>query len=190
MAYLRYLIFLFASSMVIKIPLMALFHGLYLLITGDPWIESVSDVFVNITLLEIFFFIPLYLIYLPLFIYNIKTNRIEARFMYWDMSMICLIICPLTFGVLLNHEGAWVALSAAVFIATYFILTAILHLRFCRPYILGDEYRSPRDMDKTLPEYAAWQEKIDTLTKDRQENTPSFTRKSRRKKQSRKHKAE
>jgi len=154
--------------MVVKIPLMTLFHALYLLITGDPWIESASDALSKLILGEALFFIPLYLIYLPLFIYNIKTQRIEPRFMYWDMSMICLIVCPLAFGISLN-DSLWFALGTAVFVATYLMLTAIVHLYFCWPYIFGDGHRLPRNMDKTLPEYAAWQEKMEALKKERQE---------------------
>lgn len=80
MACLRYLIFLIASSMVVKIPLMTLFHALYLLITGDPWVESADDALATLQRSEIIFFIPLYLIYLPLFIYNIKTRRTNRTF--------------------------------------------------------------------------------------------------------------
>lgn len=168
MAYLRYLIFLFASSMVVKIPLMALFHELYLLVTGDPWIGSADAAMDKILRSELLFFIPLYLIYLPLFIYNIKTYRTESRFMYWDMSMICMIVCPLTFGILLDH-GISIALSAAAFVGVYFILTAILHLHLCHAYILRHIYGSPADIDKTLPEYAEWQAKIKRLQNERQE---------------------
>jgi len=170
MACLRYLIFLFASSMVVKIPLMALFHWLYLLITGNPWIESAHDAFSKIVRSEALFFIPLYLIYLPLFIYNIKTQRIEPRFMYWDMSMICFVICPLAFGIALNHSF-WFACSTTVFIAAYLMFSATLHLRFSWPHISGDGLPLPYLMDKTSFEYTQWQEQIEKAKKDRQEKS-------------------
>lgn len=167
MAYLRYLIFLFASSMVVKIPLMALFHELYLLLTGDPWIGSADIALAKLLRSEAAFFIPLYLIYLPLFIYNIKTRRTEPRFMYWDMAMICLVICPVAFAVTFG-SNLWLAVGAVVFVAAYLMLTAILHLIFCRPYMTEAEGLPLHPIDKTLPEYAQWQAQIEKSKEERQ----------------------
>lgn len=154
--------------MVVKIPLMTLFHVLHLLITGKPWIDSADDALATLQRSEIIFFIPLYLIYLPLFIYNVKTHRVEPRFMYWDMSMICMVVCPLAFVISFQY-GLWFAFSTAFFVATYLMLTAAVHLRLCWPYIFVDGDVLPYSMDKTLPEYAQWQTQVENSKKERQE---------------------
>jgi hypothetical protein len=165
MTYLRYTFFLIVSSMVVKIPLMALFHFIYLGITGEAIFGSADKFIANLQFTEKALFLPLYLIYLPLFIFNIKTRRTNIRYLRMDMALIGTICSLLVFIGSYNHFGLLIGGIIAAFCIAYFSLTGEVHARLCLPDML-----SPRNLDLTLPEHielkTAWEEQQRALQDD------------------------
>lgn len=187
MAFLRYILLLFASSMVVKIPLMALFHFGHLVLTGKGRFETLADVIANLQYTELVLFIPLYLIYLPLFIFNVKTLRVQMRYLRTDMAMIGGICALLALVIGYLNTGLWMGIVLSVFCLVYFILTAEVHARLTLPDIWGQEGGPPpKDMDTTLPEYKEWQERWEARLRVEQEariarNSPAEEKKAARK---------
>lgn len=170
MAFLRYTVLLFASSMVVKIPLMALFHFGHLFLTGKGKFETLADAIANLRYTEIVLFIPLYFIYLPLFIYNVKTLRVQMRYLRTDMAMIGCICALLALVIGYLNTGLWMGIVLSVFCFVYFMLTAEVHARLTLPHIWGQENGPPpKDMDTTLPEYKEWQERWEARLRTEQE---------------------
>lgn len=119
---LRCAILLFASSMAVKTLLVALFT-LWGLIAAREFPVSKSDFIEGALLLELVFAIPLYLIYLPIFIYRIDRGHTGKGFLRLTALLIgfaLYLLNEITEPKLAPHDGiimfiAWTAYLLATF---------------------------------------------------------------------------
>ncbi|HEX2753792.1 MAG TPA: hypothetical protein VHP34_11940, partial [Alphaproteobacteria bacterium] len=119
---LRCAILLFASSMAVKTLLVALFT-LWGLIAAREFPVSMSDFIEGALLLELVFAIPLYLIYLPIFIYRIDRGHTGKGFLRLTALLIgfaLYLLNEITEPKLAPHDGiimfiAWTAYLLATF---------------------------------------------------------------------------